>query len=257
MIPRHRRATIIVASAVLAVLLITAYGLWSINTWSSYRTTYQNWQKELRASVDAAVTLPVTTSAERAKKMTAFKGVTDKIDTAKPSLCHIPSVIAWQRIISDLRQREDACSHVIGEADLFNKKMQATVNYLKSEQALVTIIQAALATYKEKVTEETWSSQMAVWKDASAAVAKISSTEPAFTPVKTEAVEKIRLVGAAWQDLISAHAAKDKTKYNEAQSKLVEAYAALHSVSTTSTEQLAKLATSLQLAYQQLFNAKI
>jgi hypothetical protein len=257
MAPRRRRRIIIIASVVLVALLVAIYAFWSMNIWNSYKTTYESWHKELRTSINSTMALPAATPAERAKKVTAFQGTSSKIDTAKQSLCRTPGLITWQHAIYNLRQREEACTQIIGEADMFGKKMQATTNYLKSEQALASAIATALAASEGKVTEETWGSQVATWQDASKAIAKISSAESLFVPLKTSATEKVTSIQTAWQDVIAAHTAKDKAKYSEAQTKLIAAYAALSSISTVNAEQLSKLTTPLESAYADLLSSKV
>ncbi|MDN5274103.1 MAG: hypothetical protein JWP06_4 [Candidatus Saccharibacteria bacterium] len=253
--PKRRRTLTITAISGLFVVLVAVYTFWSMNTWSSYKTTYESWQKELQVSVDAAMALPGTTSAERAKKLTAFKNVSGTITSAQQSLCHTPVIIAWQHVIVGLRQHEEACAQTISKADTFGKKMQMTTSYLESEQTVAMTIEKTLAASQDKVTEATWNSQVTTWQDADKAIGKMSSGAT-FAPVKASALEKVKVLESTWQELLAAHAAKDKTKYTEAQSNLTIAYAALGSLSTVSAGQLAPLTTALQSAYAQLFSLK-
>jgi hypothetical protein len=254
MSPKRRRMMIVSIGGLL-VVLVALYTLWSMSIWNTYRTTYENWQKELRTNVDMAMALPGTTAKERAKKLTAFEGVSRAVSSAQQSLCSTPVVITWQHIIVSLRQREEACAQTVSKADAFGKKMQTTTSYLEDEQAVATTIEKALVASEGKVTEATWGSQVTTWQDADKVIGKISSSV-AFAPVKASALEKLKVLESTWQELIAAHAAKDKAKYTEAQGKLTTAYEALASLSTVSTEQLTPLTTSLQSAYSQLFNLK-
>jgi hypothetical protein len=253
---RTPRRLIVTVAIALGMVLIAAYASWSVNTWGSYKTTYENWQKGLRTSVDTAMALPETTAKERAAKLTAFKAISSTITSAQDSLCHTPVIITWQHVIVSLRQREEACAQTIGKANSFGKSMELTTSYLESEQAVAAIIEKALAASQDKLTEATWGSQAAIWQDADKNMGKVSSGV-AFAPVKAGAFEKIKVLESAWQELLAAHTAKDKAKYTEAQSKLVVAYGALASLSTVGTEQLAPLTLSLQSAYSQLFTAKV
>jgi hypothetical protein len=251
----HKRKIIVITSIVIVVLAIAAYALWSVNVWSVYKTSYENWQKELKTSINAAIALPGKTPAERSKKRVAFKDVSDKISAAQESLCRTPSLVTWQHAISSLREREEACGQVLGGAETFGKKMQTTITYLDNEQALATALATAITASEGKVTEDTWGSQTGTWLSASKAITGISSTDTSFKVVKTSALEKVASIQAAWSDLITAHSAKDKAKYLEAQGKLAVAYEALPSLSTTSAEQLTGLATSLQTSYSQVFGS--
>lgn len=252
MSPKRRRFIIIALASSLVVILIAGYGLWSMNAWNAYKTTYENWQKDLRTTVDTAMALPAKTAEERAKKLASFKEVTSKISSAQQSLCQTPALIAWQNALGDLHARQETCRGIITRADTFGKKMQATVSYLQSEQSVATAVSKTLTDSASKVTESTWGSQVDTWKQAYDTVAKIPS-ESSFAPIKTSTLDKLKGLETAWAELIAAHTAKDKTKYTEAQSKLVTAYTALSSLPAMSTEQLMKLTGSLQAAYAQTF----
>jgi len=252
MSPKRRRV-IIAAISGLVLVLVAVYTFWSMNTWSVYKTTYESWQKELRNDVDAAMALPGTTANERAKKLTAFKSISSTITKTQQSLCRTPAIITWQHVIGELRHRQEVCAQIINKADSFGKKMQTTNSYLENEQTTANTIEKALVASEGKVTEATWNSQVAIWQDAGKAIRNLSS-EAAFTPIKASALEKIKVLESAWQELIAAHTAKDKAKYTEAQGKLTIAYEALSSLSTVSVEQLTKLADSLQSAYAQAFS---
>lgn len=248
---KRRRTLVIAAISGLFVVLVAAYAFWSVSTWSTYKTTYESWQKQLKVSVDSAMVLPGVTSVERAKKLTAFKNVSSMIASTQRLLCHTPVIVTWQHVIVSLREREEACAQTISKADTLGKKMQTTTSYLESEQVVATIIEKALTASQDKVTEATWGSQETTWQDADKAIGKVSS-EATFAPVKASALEKIKGLESTWQELLAAHATKDKAKYIEAQAKLATAYGALGSLSTVSAEQLATLTTSLQSTYSQL-----
>jgi len=250
-----RRRVIIIAAVTLVAVLIGAYAFWSVNTWGAYKTSYADWQKELRTSVDAAIALPVTTSSERTKKLSAFKNISTEIDSAKQSLCRLPTMIGWQRVIGTLHEREEACNQVVGRAGAFGEKMKATVGYLESEQALASAIAAMVAASNDKLTEATWGSQVSIWQDGGKVIAKVALPTATFKPIKADAIEKAKAVELAWQELIVAHEAKDKAKYVEAQGKLAAAYDGLAGVATASGQVLSTLATSLQTAYAETFNS--
>jgi hypothetical protein len=252
---KYRRKLIIMTTIGLVVLVIAGYAFWSMNTWSAYKTSYENWRKDLRTGINMAVALPVSSTSERSKKMTAFKSISKKIVEAQGSLCRPQPLIAWQHAIDTLRQSEEDCNRIIAGAEAFGKKMQATTTYLEKEQALAAALANARTTSGDTATEATWESQITTWQDAGKKIAKISSRETSFDKVKVSATDKVKSIESAWQELIAAHKAKDKTKYLEAQAKLATTYEALASLSTESAEQLTALANSLQTAHSQLFGS--
>jgi hypothetical protein len=252
-----KRQLIIGISVGVALLLIIGYGLWSVSTWSTYKSSYEGWQKDLQADVDKAIALPVATTDERAKKKIAFKNVSNEINAAEQSLCSVSNLIAWQRIISTLREREEACVQVVAQATTFGQKMRQTTTYLEYEQTLTKALTTAIAASSGKVTEATWGAQTTIWQDAGKTIIKIPTSETLFQPVRTSAIDKVKGIEVAWTELIAAHAAKDKTKYTDAQAKLAVAYEALPSLSNTSKQQFTKIAESLQKAYTELFKSKV
>lgn len=252
----NRRRVIIIASVTLLALLAGVYTFWSMNTWSTYKTSYGDWQKELKTDIDAALTLPMTSASERTKKLSAFKDVSTEIDMAKLSLCRLPGMIGWQRVIGTLHESEDTCNRTVSEAAAFGEKMQITVNYLESERALAAAIAKTVAASNDKVTEATWDAQVSIWQDGGKEIAKIPLTIATFKSVKADALEKVKVVEVAWQELIAAHGAKDKTKYIEAQAKLATAYDGLAEIATISNKELSSLAASLQAAYGETFKSR-
>lgn len=250
-----RRRMLIIGGAIV-VLLIAGYGFWSMNTWNTYKTSYENWQKDLRKDVDGAIALPVSTQAERAKKKTAFKNVSNEIISAQRSLCSVSGMIAWQHVIGTLREREEACARIIVQASTFGEKMQQVTTYLEYEQTLTKALATAISTSSDKVTESTWGAQTTIWRDAEKAITKIPTSEALFQPVRTGAIDKVKAIEFAWGELIAAHTAKDKAKYTEAQAKLAVAYEALPSLANTSSQQFKNVTESLQKAYAELFKSE-
>jgi hypothetical protein len=252
-----KRRVIIIAVVVATVLLLAAYAFWSVNTWNSYKTSYENWQKDLRQDVDAAIALPATNPTERMKKKTAFKDVSKEINVAQQSLCEVPNMAAWQSLISTLRERKDACAQIVAQASTFGKKMQQTITYLEHEQTIAKAFSSAIVASSGKVTEETWGSQVAIWQDAEKAVLKVPASEEPFQPIRTAAIDKMKVVQVAWAELIAAHTAKDKAKYIDAQAKLATAYEALPSLVNMSNQEFVKVSKALQSSYDELFSSYV
>jgi hypothetical protein len=254
----HRRLFIISGVIIVTLGLIGAYSFWSMSAWETYRLSYVGWQEELRSDMDSAITLPAGKQQERARKMSALKDVSTDIIKAQGSLCasSVHYLIGWQHFMSTLKEREDACRQIVTAAGRLGEELQAAMVYLENEQKLADIITTAAGS-QTTVTETTWGSQIAAWQEAGGAIKKMS-VSPDFTPVKDSTLENIRLVGAAWRQLDAAHKAKNKTEYLRAQTQLTSAYKSLREVTVrVGEQQLAKLADSLQTAYDAVFDSKL
>jgi hypothetical protein len=248
---RHRRAVIITSICIVLLALIAGYAVWSTNTWKEYKVAREKWQSSLQKSVDTALALPATNHEERSRKMTKFKSVSSDITSAKESLCTISSLLSWQLFIDGIKKEKQACDQQIETADAFSLKMQKTITYLENEQYLTKLVISSVAS-QDKLTEASWDSQPATWQVTVDAVKKMS-VEAEFTPVKNNAVELTQSIQSAWKAVIDAHKAKDKSKYLEAQAKLVQSYDVLPQLAAKSTQQFETIARALQTAYQKAF----
>lgn len=254
---KHRRIILIMAVVSGVVLIGGGYIFWSINTWNTYKTSYEGWQNELRIEADKAMNLSSATPSERTKKKNAFKDVSAKINSVRGSLCNVSAGAAWQRFVGELRQREESCARVVDRASVFGDKTKQVIAYLEHEQALAATISAAISASADKVTETTWSSQVSIWQNAGNVITKMSVSETSFKVVKTAALDKIKAIESAWQAVIAAHEAKDKAKYVEAQTALATAYAGLSELVNVGAQQFSAVADSLQSTYAELLSGKV
>ncbi len=251
---RHKRSVIILSSSAIFILLVGGYALWSIHAWSGYKTTHETWHNTIKKDIHNALALSATNYDERSRKMSRLQHISTNITSAKSSLCDVSGLFSWQRIISSIKTEREACDRNVTTADMFNIKMRQTISYLESEQSLGKIIAPLMV--QDKITEASWDSQPASWQAAADTIKKMS-VNTTFAPVKTNAVDVTRSIQSAWQMLISAHKAKDKAKYLDAQSKLTQAYSGLPLLATKSTEHFNTIVKPLQDAYQRAFIATV
>lgn len=241
-----------VAAIVTAVILLAGgYVLWSTTAWNTYETTYKTWRADTGGRVTAALALPVTSDKERADKYTALKASSEAIITAKDSLCRVNVFIAWQQFIEAFHNRETACQKVIDTAGAFDSLSKGAVGYLENEQALAGIM-AAIPHDKSELAEGDWEAQATAWHDAvrKADELKVGAN---FTATKQSARETIGKIATAWQEVVTAHKAKDRGKYEAARAQLVLAYGSLGATSDVGTQQLKTLLEPLQPAYKAAF----
>jgi hypothetical protein len=242
-----RRGLFIIA--ITAVVLTGAFVLWSKYTWDAYQTNYEGWRTSTLDQARTNLALPVTNDQERQAKFVALKKTSDSIAAAKKSLCTVNVLVGWQRFIDELHNREQKCQTILGNFATFGEKLKVATLHLEDEQTLARIISEAPA--KSELAEADWADAAAGWH---ATVGKVDAlaADASFTLTKQAARDATGKIDAAWQELLSAHTAKDKGKYLQAQSSLVQAYSTLGTVTDVDSVQLKALLDPLQSAYNDI-----
>ncbi len=239
-----RRGVIIIAIA--TFILMGAFVFWSKYTWDTYQTNYETWRASTLNQARTSLALPVTNDQERQAKFVALKKTSDTITSAKKSLCAVNILVGWQRFMDMQRNREQSCQEIVGNFATFGEKLKVATGYLESEQTLAKILAEAPA--KTELGEADWTAVSAGWH---AIVGKVDAlaVDGNFTPTKQAARDATGKIDAAWQEVLAAHAAKDKGRYVQAQSQLVQAYSTLGTITDVDTVQLKGLLDPLQSAY--------
>ena len=234
-------------AALLAVLLIAAYTIWSFLTWNSYKISYNRFTADLHGKIDKALGLPAGSAEEKVAKLTALKNTSPDIEKAKGSLCSVSGLLQWQTVFPELRQRETACKDSAAKAVAYGDKQQSFVSFLADDSTLARTVNNAVMTVKETDLD----AQVGIWQAKIDAVAK-QSTSQAFDPVKKEAETRLAAIASGWQEVAASSKAQNRTNYTAAQAKLARAYADLDAISATSSQQLETLVKALQTAYAAL-----
>ncbi len=245
-----RRGLLIMA--ITAVVLTGAFALWSKYTWDTYLTYYEGWRTSTLDQVRTSLALPVTNDQERQAKFVALKKTSDSIIVAKKSLCTVNVLVGWQRFIDVQRNREQKCQTTVGNFATFGEKLKVATGYLESEQMLAKILAEAPA--KTELGEADWAEVSAGWH---AIVGKVDAlaADDNFTPTKQAARDATARIEVAWQEILAAHTAKDKSRYLQAQSQLIQAYSTLGTVTDVDAAQLKGLLDPLQSSYDVVINS--
>ncbi len=223
-----------------------AFVFWSKYTWDTYQTNYEGWRASTLDQARTSLALPVTNDQERQAKFVALKKTSDSIAAAKKSLCTVNSLVGWQRFMEVQHNREQNCQTIVGNFATFGEKLKEAVQYLESEQILARVL--AEAPVKTELTEAEWTDVASGWR---AVVGKVDAivADGNFTPTKQAARDATSKVDAAWQEVLAAHTAKDKSRYIQAQAQLVQAYSTLGTITDVDTVQLKGSLDPLQSAY--------
>lgn len=245
-----KRQAIIISGSVIVVGIIGGYIFWSNSTWAGYHTAYSQWKDETKGEVDAALGLPATTSSEREKKLQALKVASEAIASSDRSLCNINGMVSWQQSVSATYKKWlQECASTRDSLGSLNQALASVAGYMESEHRLASILSSALEATKSKVTEGTFSGVLTKWKAAMTDVKALKASAE-FAPVKTEAQRAVGGVESAWQALITAHAAKDETKYQAALRSLTAAYSTIANIQQVSSKQFTQLSGALVSAYK-------
>ncbi len=106
---------------------------------------------------------------------------------------------------------------------------------------------------KAELPEAEWVAVSAGWHGVVGKVDALAA-DVSLTPVKQAARDATGKVDAAWQEVLAASTAKDKNRYVQAQSQLVQAYSAMGTITDSDAAQLKGLLEPLQSAYDAVIN---
>lgn len=233
------------------LIVFCSYFLYSLYEWGQYESRYKDWRASIKSQTDQAFALSSSDPKARAAKLAALKKISDRLATTRSTACQVNRLIEWQHILKSLEDRQDQCNQVAHSLDNFKKSLDQINSYLTEENALGSIF-AALPPAKDQLAEDEWQAYGTAWHSAAENATKLS-TQGAFMQTRQVAVSTLQGIDAAWQEVLAAHAAKDKARYTKAEAALIQAYSSLESIKSTSEVQLDALVKSLQNFYKIAF----
>jgi len=240
---RHK----IITLSVFFLVIAGVYGVLSWQFWKNFQTAYEGAYAQLRGDVDHALALPSDSAEEKTKKVAALH----EIAALPDDMCRINILVQWQTIINVLQTHQDACKQLVAESQTFKSHVDTLAGYLDNEQALLALL--ASVGLPDKIEANAFEKQVKEWQALGKKVAELQ-TQPSFESVKNLASESAGAISGAWQKLQEANAAQDRAAYEEARAKLPEAYDKLAAIDPLSKKQFKEHVSSLQAAYDRLFD---
>jgi len=227
-----RRVTIILLIA--AALLITAglYAWQSALAWSGYErrlVTEKAAYEQLRKRV---------TSGMADDRLKAVRELDDKL-TGRGKLCHMNGLYAWQAgIVPQLRDGVASCKASVKRLDALSGPLGALRDYLDAAEKLRT--QVATLAPTVALTEKNWA-ELGLKKaqQAQQSIRKLSSRDKDADKLIEQATRLSDQLVKAWQTLLSANEAKDKTAFLSASASLARAYAEFAGLADTADADIA------------------
>lgn len=233
------------------ILLLTTLGIyawWSKTSWDSYEARFTTLQQNAKKQLETTFSLQSDTQQERQAKLDGLAKLNDDISSLD-ELCSQNNLIAWQRVIKTYAEQEEACKSAQASLKSFQGSLKITVEYLQSEHALAKSLMSAPV--QAETSEGDWEGQLSGWRSAADSIKNVTSSGK-FDSVKQVAVEVSNGIIKAWEEVLAAHHAKDKTRYVKATQDLAAAYDKLETITTSDTNQLKIIASDLEEVYKNL-----
>lgn len=246
-----KKKLIILSSSALLGILILGYVGYSLSSWQGYEDGYKATQTQTKRDLDVAIALPMTSIAEREQKLTKLEKASADLAKKQQSLCVVSPVTQWQAVVVGVKAKQTACQAVRDKNNTLVRALDETIAYLDGERILA--VQLGTVTGQPTQSDESnWAQAAALWAKL---VIDTAAAKPdlAFQPTQTVAMTAIKGVDGAWQELISAHTAADKTRFVKAQAGLVASYDALASITDENNKQMTALDQTLSRAYTAAF----
>jgi hypothetical protein len=249
-LPHFMRSRWFIIGAFASIIaLAAAYGWWSNITWNSYENQYVSLQKRIDAQLTATFSLQSDTSDEKQVKLAELSKLQAELGSNN-SLCSQNKLIDWQqRVIKEYAKRDERCREVQSLVASFEVQLRAVVEYLQNEHTLADILAAGPS--QAEVNESEFEGQLQAWHSIAESI-KNTRSAGSFGTVKQSAMDTMGNVVKAWEEVITAHQAKDKVRYTKATQELAASYDRLGNIAAASTIELTKIAANLKEAYQNL-----
>ena len=226
-------------------LLITAgaYVLWSMYTWDSYKVHEKEWRHTVQAEFDIAINMRPEDDKGRQDKLVALEKPVKTISERQDTACKINALVEWQRWIKPLGDSERECLRVKDQFDKLKGALNELAAYVRDEYAVAEILDD-VPLGKVEAAEDSWEDTATIWRQTTERLDKLIVHE-SFKPTKQIALRSVGAVSAAWQEVLAATTAKDKVRYENAQTMLAQAYSGMSNITDMDTKQLHSLSDAL------------
>ncbi|MET0980113.1 MAG: hypothetical protein ABWX90_02555 [Candidatus Saccharimonadales bacterium] len=240
----HPKKLVIILTCVLLVVIgVSVYAFWSKSVWDAYQPSYINQHQNLKNDINKLVKAPTTTSDDRKVVLSGLEHASQQTDMSSQTMCRVHSAVAWQtKVWRNLESAQAACVETMTNLSKIGSPLQKATAYIKDDNKLAAIL--AAVPQSGELADDAWQSQIDSWQKAETE-ASAMTVSPAFSPVKKLAVSQLSAVKAAWQAVVAAHQAKDKTKYLAAQDNLATALDELNEIPILSEKELGGLTEEL------------
>lgn len=166
-------------------------------------------------------------------------------------ICKPSTLYGWQTINGSIKAKQDHCNGNASKLQAFGQKLRVVTIHLDSQQQIADMIKSIEVS--EQVTEDGFAKTIEAWKGLGLKLEALKVPDT-MNETKSIARERVRVMTTGWQELQSAHAAKNRASYEVAIAKITSEYSTLEQIASTSTTDLEKLANALQLSFDESFS---
>lgn len=231
-------------------LILGGYAFVSVRYWQDYDHRAEEKYQQIKDKTKKALALSAASQEEKNKKLIAFEEITHSI-TRYDSSCTVDWLFSWQQQLPVSKIKVEKCKKIAERLMRFSGLLVRTVEYIKAEKMLSTILTEASKTGMS-VADSDMQQLLQQWTNAVKTIE--GQTGPSdFKKTKESALQSARSVQMAWQGLIEAGTSKDRTKYEQAIIRLATTYDALGQIAQTSQQQLEVILAELDRSFEAAF----
>ena len=205
----------------MSIILVAGVYTWlSLNAWKAYQARLASEQTSYQTLKQSA--LEGKTTADRLK---ALRALDDKLKS-RASLCDISPLFAWQAVIVPLLKKGvEQCQDAVRKLNTVAGPLHSLRTYLDTSEKIQTELKQLAP--KASFTEDNWAEAGLEQAKGVQENLKTIAAPADAAALKTKAVSLTGTVVSAWQSLIDANQAKDKTAFINASANVMKAYAGL------------------------------
>jgi len=243
----HRRRTWIIGAGIVAVLLLVAYTGYSLSSWRTLDKQTSDWQQSTRRLLDTMGSAKAGTAAEKTASIERLRAVTTEIEKSRARLCDVPGLISWQTAAESAKRTLRDCQKVARSGELLKLSLEKLGKYLESEAAVARILESP-GLLTDTADEKTWEATSNEWNGAAIAI-KALKVDMVFKVTQAAALSAVNELDSAWQELLVAHKAQNKTQFTSAKGRVEKAYAGLVALNDTNDHEFQLLITEANTRY--------
>jgi hypothetical protein len=239
---------ILLIGGALTLVVLGAYSATSVWTWSTYKSSYSSWKKDVKSKFDTTMSMPTGTSDQKTKWLAALDSTASIV--SQQNRCNVGVFYNWQTVIPALKSDMTDCKNVQSAMDTLYSSLSAAIKSIRAEVTIASILAEPLKS--TSVSDTAYSVEIEAWTKAQASLSSVDAPNE-IAGVKTAAISASLAIKTAWNALMTANTAQNASQYQNALNGLSQAYEGLNNVSSESGKALQKVGETLQKSYDAVF----
>lgn len=246
----HHKAWLFGLSTAFIIAVGILYVLGSLKAWQNFDENSSSWYRIMSERSSKVLQVSSQGQSERSKKQIEFDELYTTIEKDR-NRCDINPLFLWQQSLENNRGKVESCQQKMVKVQAFGKALRGVAEFLKSEKDAAAIISEAAKT-GENLDESAWPEMAKKWTDGEERLRQLAVVS-SFATTKQLAMGKLQSIHSAWSELISASQAKDRSKYEQADAKLTQAYGTMDEIAQAAETRLIPLISELEKSYDEAY----